>query len=219
MFDLFTMDAFYLQAPFAKQVLSLGYGFQAVLKNETRDLYQDVEGLLRQKPASEKFDVAGRQVEVWDFQNLSTWPQMGRPVRVVRSLEKYEQRHHAPRARVEKWETVKKESDWRWAVILPNGGNPPPDLTRQWGHARWNEESCFMDLTQNWHLDHSYHHHPVARLACLLILFLAFIYTAIFFSRNLKPAFWGGMTRLHFARLLADDLASSGLKSFWAQPP
>ena len=76
-----------------------------------------------------------------------------------------------------------------------------------------------MDLTQNWHLDHSYHHHPVARLACLLILFLAFIYTAIFFSRNLKPAIRAGMTRLHLARLLADDLANGALESFWALPP
>ena len=110
-----------------------------------------------------------------------------------------------------------------YGSILPGRGAcqaPPPDLTRQWGHARWNEESSFMDLTHNWHLGHSYHHHPVARLACLLILFLAFIYTAIFFSRNLRPVFRGGMTRLHFARLLADDLAAGSLEpSFWAQPP
>jgi hypothetical protein len=219
LFDLFTLDAFYLQAPFAKRVLNSGYGFQAVLKNETRDLYQDVEGLLRKGPAGEKISVGGRQAEVWDFRDLSTWPQLGSPVRVVRSLEKYEERHHAPRASREKWETIKKESDWRWAVILPNGENPPPDLTCHWGHARWNEESAFMDLTRYWHVDHSYHHHPVARLACLLILFLAFIYTAIFFSRNLKAALRAGMTRLHLARLLADDLAYSGLESFWAQPP
>jgi hypothetical protein len=219
LFDLFTMDAFYLQAPFAKQVLDLGYGFQAVLKDETRDLYQDVEGLLRQEPAIEQIGVNNRQVGIWDFRNLSTWPQLGRPVRVVRTLEKYEERQHAPRAGKEKWMIVKKESDWRWALAFPNGETPPPDLTRQWGHARWNEESGFADLTQNWHLDHSYHHHPVARMACLLILFLTFILSAIFFMRNLKPAFRKGMTRLHLARLLADDLAKVGLESFWAQPP
>lgn len=220
LFDLFTMDAFYLQAPCVTEILNSGYGVQAVLKNETRDLYKDVDGLLRTEPASDKIEVDGRQVKLWDFQDLNTWPQLGQPVRVVRSLEEYAERRHAPRGSEMKWEIVKKESDWRWALVFPHGEKPPTCLTRQWGHARWDEETRgFAELTQHWHLNHSYHHHPVARLACLLILFLAFIYSAIFFARNLKPAFREGMTRLHLARLLADDLAKVGLESFWAQPP
>lgn len=223
LFDLFTMDAFYLQAPFVKKVLDLGYGVQAVLKDETRDLYQDVEGLLRKERAIEKILIGGRQVELWDFQDLVTWPQLERPVRVVRSLEKYEERQHQPRASKEgKWQVIQKESDWRWVVIFPDGKTPPPDLTRQWGHARWDEETRGLgELTEHWHLDHSYHHHPVARLACLLILFLAFILSTIFFSRNLKPAFREGKTRLHLAGLLGDDLVRGAILSFWgqAQPP
>ena len=221
LFDLFTMDAFYLQAPFVKKVLDLGYGVQVVLKDETRDLYQDVEGLLRKERAIEKITVGSRQVELWDFQDLSTWSQLERPVRVVTSLEKYEERHHQPRGSKDgKWKVIEKESDWRWVVIFPDGKKPSPDLARQWGHARWDEETRgFGELTKHWHLDHSYHHHPVARLACLLILFLAFILTTIFFDRNLKPAIRQGKSRLHLAALLADDLIRGGWKSFWAQPP
>ncbi len=221
LFDVFTMDAFYLQAPFVKKVLELGYGIQAVLKDEKRDLYKDVEGLLSKERPVQKIAVGGRQVELWDFPDLVTWPQLERPVRVVRCLEKYEERHHRPRGSAGgKWEITEKESDWRWAVIFPDGKMPSPDLVRQWGHARWDEETRgFGELTQHWHLDHSFHHHPVARLACLLILFLAFILTTIFFMRNLKPAIRQGKSRLHLAGLLLDDLIRGGWQSFWARPP
>lgn len=221
LFDLFTMDAFYMQAPGVKKILDLGYGVQAVLKDEKRELYKDVEGLLRKEHAIEKITVDGRQVGLWDLRDLETWAQLGMPVRVVRSLETWQERQHQPRGSVEgKWKVIDKESDWRWVVIFPDGKMPPPDLTRRWGHARWDEETRgFGELTKHWHLDHSYHHHPIARMACLLILFLAFILTTIFFSRNLKPAIRKGKSRLHLAMLLADDLIRGGWKSFWAQPP
>jgi hypothetical protein len=56
-------------------------------------------------------------------------------------------------------------------------------------------------------------------MACLLILFLAFVLTTIFFTRNLKPALREGRSRLHLAHLLQDDLARGGAASFWEQPP
>ncbi|MFM8422084.1 MAG: hypothetical protein ACKOEQ_18390 [Verrucomicrobiota bacterium] len=41
------------------------------------------------------------------------------------------------------------------------------------GHQRWGiENHAFNELTQHYHLDHSPHHHPVAIVACLLILVL-----------------------------------------------
>ncbi len=42
-------------------------------------------------------------------------------------------------------------------------------------------------------------------LACLMILFLAFTLTTIFFQRNLK-GIWKNMARVTSARLLGDDL-------------
>lgn len=222
LFDAFTVDAFYLQAPFVKKVLDMGYGVMAVLKDEKRDLYKDVEGLLVKERPAETITVDGRTVELWDFQDMSTWPQLGRAVRVVRSLERYQERQHRRRGDDGgPWITIEKESDWRWAAVFPDEKMPPRDLIRRWGHARWDEETRgFCELTKHWHLDHSFHHHPIARLACFLILFLAFILTAIFFYRNLKPAIRAGMTRLHLARLLADGLVQ-GVVSFWrkARPP
>jgi len=213
--DVLTMDALYLQAPFVTQALELGYGRVIVLKNEERDLYQDADGLFQTTP-SERIARADGQVQLWDVDGLTSWPQLGRPVRVVRALE--DTLVHERVAR--KWTYRQVIRDWRWAVIFPEGRKPPTELISLWGHARWDEETRgFGELTRYWHLNHCYRHHPNAILACRLILFLAFFLTTVFFDRNLKPALRQGKARLHLALLLADDLAKGGVKSFWAQPP
>lgn len=213
--DVLTTDAFYLQAPFAKRALDLGYGLVMVLKQEDRDLYKDAEGLFP-SAKSETVALVNGTAEVWDVKDLTTWSQLGRPVRVVRSLEKTLERKRVAK----KWVEQEVERDWRWAVVFSGAQQPPGDLIRRWGHARWDEETRgFGELTQHWHLNHCYHHHPTAMLVCRLILFLAFILTTIFFTRNLKPALREGRTRLHLAQLLYDDLVRGGLESFWAQPP
>lgn len=213
--DVLTLDAFYLQAPFVKQILELGYGVMIVLKQEARELYQDAEGLLK-TVTPETLAAPTGTIELWDFQDLQSWSQLGRPVRVVRSLE-----HKRLRERVAgEWVERAVTQDWRWAVVFPDAQQPAVEKIRQWGHARWDEETRgFGELTKHWHLDHCYRHHPTAMLACLLILFLAFVLTTVFFTRNLKASLRQGKTRLHLARLLYDDLVRGGPRSFWAQPP
>jgi hypothetical protein len=213
--DVLTMDAFYLQAPFVSQALEFGYGLVIVLKNEERDLYQDADGLFQAAPA-ETIARADGQVQLWDVNGLTSWPQLGRKVRVVRALEDTLERERV----AQKWTYRQIVRDWRWAVIFPDGKKPPPELVRLWGHARWDEETRgFGELTQHWHLNHCYRHHPTAIVACRLILFLAFFLTTVFFDRNLKPAVRLGKSRIHLTLLLADDLAKGARQSFWAQPP
>ncbi|MGH9669948.1 MAG: transposase, partial [Terriglobales bacterium] len=213
--DVLTLDAFYLQAPFVKQALELGYGLAIVLKQEARDLYQDVEGLLKTAQPERLATLSGSAL-LWDFKDLRSWEQLGRPVRVVRSLEEKRLRERIGGQWIERTVT----QDWRWAVVFPDAQQPAAEKIRQWGHARWDEETRgFGELTKHWHLDHCYRHHPTAMLACLLILFLAFVLTTVFFTRNLKAPLRQGKTRLHLARLLYDDLVRGGPQSFWAQPP
>lgn len=216
--DVLTLDAFYLQAPFVREVLELGYGVVIVLKQEERDLYKDADGLFQMtmpEPA-ECLGIDG-PVKVWDVRGVTSWSQLGRPVRVVREVRRHTKRERIAR----KWVEREVEDDWRSVVIMPNPAEQPPaDGVRRWAHSRWDEETRgFGELTKHWHLDHSYHHHPTARLACLLLLFLAFVLTTIFFTRNLKPAVREGKSRLHLARLLGDDLVRGGVESFWGQPP
>jgi hypothetical protein len=216
--DVLTMDAFYLQAPFVREVLELGYGVVIVLKQEERDLYKDAEGLFRVTTPEQAQELQGINgtVKVWDVEGVTSWSQLGRPVRVVRELKTYLKRERIGG----KWVEREVEQDWRSVVVFPDGRKPPVDSVRRWPHSRWDEETRgFGELTQHWHLNHSYRHHPVARLACLLILFLAFVLTTIFFTRNLKPAAREGKSRLHLAHLLNDDLVRGGVSSFWEQPP
>lgn len=213
--DILTADAFYLQAPFTKRALDVGYGLVIILKQEERDLYKDAEGLFPREK-SEKVALVNGTAEVWDVKDLTTWSQLGRPVRVVRSLEKTLERKRVAR----KWVEEEVERDWRWAVVFPDAQQPPAELIRRWGHARWDEETRgFGELTQHWHLNHCYRHHPIAMLVCRLILFLAFVLTTVFFTRNLKPELREGRTRLHLAGLLADDLVRGSVASFWEHPP
>jgi hypothetical protein len=214
--DVLTMDAFYLQAPFAKRALDLGYGLVTILKQEKRDLYQDADALFQITKSETSVLGVNGTAEVWDVKGLTSWIQLGRPVRVVRELKKYVKRERVAKQWVER-EVIE---DWRWAVVFPDAQQPPADLIRLWGHARWDEETRgFGELTKHWHLDHCYHHHPVAMLAIRLILYLAFFLTTLFFQRNLKPAFSAGKTRLHLASLLADGFVLGGVTSFWENPP
>jgi len=226
--DVLTLDGFYLQAPFVSEVLKMGYGLIIVLKNETRDLYKDAEGLFQAREPQEEISwVRGKdgcknirwlngRAQLWDERGLTSWPQLERPVRVTRSLEKKFKRERI----ADEWVERKVIEDWRWAVIFPSGKEPPNELVWRWGHARWDQETRgFGEMTEHWHLDHCYRHDPTAMLSCLLILFLTFFLTTVFFERNLKPEIRRGKTRLHLAQLLADDMIRGGWESFWARPP
>lgn len=214
--DVVTLDAFYLQAPFIKKILALGYILEIVLKQESRNLYRDAEGLIKIiKPEKVTLGANGA-AEVWDVKGLTSWGLLEHPVRVVRELKEYRKRERVGK----EWVERQVKEDWRWAVIAPNGQEPSTDLIRRWGHARWDEETRgFGELTKHWHLDHCYRHHPTAMLVCRLILYLSFFLTTIFFQRNLKPAFREGKTRIHLAGLLVEGIIRSDLESFWAQPP
>lgn len=214
--DALTLDAFYLQAPFVRRAVGMGYHVVVVLKQANRELYQDAEGLFNGVVPQ---TIAGvdKTIQIWDVEGLTTWGQAGRPVRVVRQLERQTVRERIAGKLVSR----EVERDWRWAVISPERkGRPVAELVGKWGHARWDEETRgFGELTQHWHLNHCYRHHPTAMLACLLILFLAFSLTTVFFTRNLKPQAREGRTRLALARLLADDLALGRTAPFWPRPP
>ena len=52
----------------------------------------------------------------------------------------------------------------------------PSQVVYAVGHRRWGiENKAFNELTQFYHLEHCYHHEPVAMLAQMLILLLGFV--------------------------------------------
>ena len=85
-FDLLLADALYATAPFFNFLLARGKHALVVLKNDRRNLYQDVGGLFALVPG-QAGSFRSRKCLWWDFPDLHSWPQVNIPVRVIRSLE------------------------------------------------------------------------------------------------------------------------------------
>ena len=168
-FDAVTVDAWYATGPFLKAVQRLGWGVVAVLKQERYEIYQEATALMTQA-SSITWQWEDRQIELREVQDLPfTDPALGL-LRVVQAEERWSERRHQGGQKI----TVDQESFWRWLVSRELDGIPAPGIWRI-GHRRWGiENHVFNELTQHYHLEHCPHHHPVAIVAWLLILMLAF---------------------------------------------
>lgn len=89
LFDVVMADGLYAQAPFFKAIRKMNKHIIAVLKDERRDLTEDVRLLLPTvQPISFKRGHCDKiKVDAWDIEELTTWPQTGQNVRVVRTEE------------------------------------------------------------------------------------------------------------------------------------
>jgi len=198
-FDLVLADALYATAPFFNFLLQRGKHALVVLKDERRDLYQDVAGLLDQTP-SQPGSYRDRQCCWWDFSDLHSWPQVQAPVRVVRSLETYSIRRQLDGHK------VVQTSDWLWVTTAPATQLFTHQVVR-FGHQRWDIENYgFNELITGWDADHVFRHHPNAIECFLLVAFLAFNIFHAFLLLNLKPAVRAGRTTIFWAMRIAADL-------------
>ena len=168
-FDAVTVDAWYATGPFIKAVQRLGWGVVAVLKQERYDIYQEATTLMAQAPPT-SWQWANRQIQLRQVKDLPfTDPAIG-SMRVVEAREQWKQR----RRQAGRTTAVAQQSFWRWLVSRELDGIPVQGIWRI-GHARWGiENHVFNELTQHYHLEHCPHHQPVAIVAWLLILVLAF---------------------------------------------
>jgi hypothetical protein len=200
-FDLVLADALYAKAPFFNFLLARGKNALVVLKEERRNLYQDVAGLF-DHVAPQQGRYRSRQCCWWDFPDLLSWPQVQAPVRVVRSMETYTVRRQLDK------QDDPQSSDCIWATTL-SPAQVPVDRVVQLGHQRWDIENYgFNELANEWHSDHVFKHDPGAIECFLLVAFLAYNIFHAFLARNVKPAARQGKTQIFWARLIAAELYS-----------
>jgi hypothetical protein len=192
-------DALYATAPFFNFLLSLRKHALVVLKDDRRNIYQDVAGLLNLvTPVPGQY--RGRDCSWWDFQGLLSWPEVNAPLRVVRSEETYSVRRQLDR------ELSEETSEWMWVTTLPQA-QASTERTVSLGHQRWDIENYgFNELVRGWHADHVYKHDSNAIEAFLLTVFLAYNLFHAFITLNLKPQIRQGKTEIYWARLLAAEL-------------
>jgi len=172
-FDALTIDSWYVQGPFLQAVEKLGWEWIVVLKQERMEVFQEARALsAAQKPALEFYDeMRDRQVQLWEINDLDFSQSYGAKVRVVHSQEQWIQQ----RVVGGKKTPQPQSSDWWWMVSEGLRGYPV-GVVYAGGHRRWGiENKAFNELTQFYHLEHCYHHEPVAMLAQMLILLLGFV--------------------------------------------
>jgi len=172
-FDAVTMDSWYVQGPFLKAVEKLGWSWIVVLKQERMEVLKEARALsAHQSPLVDFEDPKReRQVKLWEVRDLDFSRSYAWKVRVVHAQEDWVQKKIVGGKKTSQPQT----SDWWW--MASHGlESYPASLVYDGGHRRWGiENKAFNELTQSYHLEHCYHHEPVAMLAQMLILMLGFV--------------------------------------------
>lgn len=211
-FDLLLADGLYAKAPFFNFLLHHGKHVLVVLKDERRNLYQDVQGLFQLVPP-QPGRYRQRECRWWDFADLVSWPQVKVPLRVVRSLETYSVRSQLTK------ELVQQTSDWIWVTTLPSA-QLCTERAVAMGHQRWDiENHGFNELVNEWHADHVYKHDAGAIEAFLLVVSLAYNIFHAFIALNLKPQIRLGKPQIFWARLIAAELYAEAGRILFGLPP
>jgi hypothetical protein len=211
-FQLLLGDALYAQAPFLNFLISHGKQVLLVLKQERRDLYQDVLGLLP-LAAPQKGQYRSRDCLWWDVSDLTSWSKVSLPLRVVRSEETYQVRRQSSRQRSQ------EKSEWMWVTTLP-AARASTALVVHLGHARWDIENYgFNELVNAWHADHIYKHDPYAIEAFTLLAFLAYNLFHAFLARNIKPSLRRAKTESFWAQLITAQVYTDAGRGLTARSP
>jgi hypothetical protein len=173
--DLVTVDSWYVQGPFLKALEKLGWAWTVVLKQERMEVFQEARALSAGKEPTEQFydEARRRDVKLWEVNDLHFSEGYGydRKVSAIHSQEQWTETKVVGGKKVSQPQT----SHWWWMASEKLQGFPCR-VVYEGGHRRWGiENKAFNELTQFYHLEHCYHHEPVAMLAQMLILMLGFV--------------------------------------------
>jgi hypothetical protein len=202
-FDALTIDGWYVQGPFLKAVEQLGWAWVVVLKKERMEVLQEARALSAgQKPDRQFYDkTRDRQVSLWEVRDLSLSQSYGRKVRVVHAQEQWVEKKVVGGKKT----SQPRSSDWWW-MASEGLQSYPVTVVYEGGHRRWGiENKAFNELTQFYHLEHCYHHEPVAMLAQMLILMLGFVLFSAYAVLHSQQVRWGRVSLKEMAHDL--DLA------------
>jgi hypothetical protein len=210
-FDVVGGDALYTDPRLYQWAREHGKHALTVLKDERRDLIGDARSLFDQETPC-RVSRPNRLCDCWDLSGFTTWPQSGGAVRVVRSLEREDQK---PLGEPTPPDSI---SEWLWVTTLPAARASTATIV-QMGHSRWDiENHGFNELSNQWHADHVYRHEPTALLVFLLLAMICLNLFVMFYERDLKPAARRAATMLHIARRVAAELYA-GLSARPARAP
>ena len=213
-FDALTVDSWYVQGPFLKALDKLGWEWIVVLKQERMEVFQEARALsANQKPAQFYDQERKRNVKLWKVNDLDFSPRYGygRKVGVLHAQECWTQTTVIGGKKVSEPQT----SHWWW---MNSKGlcSYSANLVYEGGHRRWGiENNAFNELTQFYHLEHCFHHEPVAMIAQLLILLLGFVLFHAYAQLHSQRVRRGRLSLKELARQLDLALEQSVRWELW----
>lgn len=177
--DVFTLDALYMNYPFAQKAKEVDKDIVARVKNERTTLYQEIEALSTLvKPITGYDDKEAVSYEIYEIPDMRLLIDWDIKLRGFKIIER--------RSMTENKEIVSKENIFLCATTLPKW-KASADVVRKIVHAKWGiENNGIKDLKDNWYMTHNFHHHPNATFAILLILFLAYNLFYAYVKRTMK---------------------------------
>lgn len=188
--DVIAADGLYLNAPFINTVLECRMDVVIRLKDETRQIFRDAEGLFQKEEGRKPdFQKGKRKIEAWDICGLEM-EGIDRKVRVVRYHEMEEKKGKMEEHRM--WlVTTLEMADYRvlWKIM----------------HKRWDiEDNVFHQLKTYYHADHCYCHE--AGEVILLLMMLAFNMRELYLYRRIHGFQEMGITRKSMTQKWRDEL-------------
>ena len=160
------------------------------------------------------------RVQAWDIEGFTTWPQVSKPARVVRSLETKTLHRQLPP------QVEEQQADWVGVTTLPKARAGSAAVIHM-GHSRWTlENQGFNEVVNQWYADPVYKHEPRAipsklraRLNFWLLAMACLNVFLAFYGRNLKPALRRAANMLNVARRIAAELPSDITGNLPRAPP
>lgn len=203
---LLTLDALYMNQPFVRECKACHCEAVIRVKDERTHLYQEIETLSQWvKPIFNYDPTEGVAYTIYEIPDLQVSPGWEIPLRGFKIIETTASR------RTQTFLCASTEMTLK------------ADLIRRVVHLKWGiENNGFKDLKDNWHLEHNFHHHPVATWVIVLVMIIAYNLFYAYVYRNLKTYRLYHLTIQH----VVDELKSSYFSlrywlpwSLWAGAP
>jgi hypothetical protein len=204
--DILVGDAIYLQAPFVKEVETLGLDWAFTLKENQPDLLREAERLAAGPPAVIELD-ADRELRLWHAPEAD-WPVADRLVRVVKTVRIDHKRKvtvSQEGAHRKKTKTEVTEESTNFYATNFELGSIPPVFVYHLGRSRWRiDTEVFQTLTTDCHLKHPAVHQSTALVVLTMIRLLAYTLSLVFYRQQILSHARGHCQGFHeFAKRMA----------------
>jgi Transposase DDE domain len=197
--DVLVGDALYLQAPFVKEVESLGLVWAFTLKQNQPELLREAERFTQDSPTGVHTE-SGQEIRYWHLPEVD-WPVADRLVRIVKTV-RLEHRHRVTVSekdghRIKSKTAVTQESTNFYATNFELGSISPLFI-HQFSRSRWRiDTEVFQTITTDCHLKHPAVHQTTALVVLTMIRFLAYALSLVFYHRQVRSHARGKCETFH----------------------